>query len=70
MCIIMEEIQSILAAGAGASTKIVLESARPMPGSKKGKLTKLIRQENVKAVDAYINRVDVMIERKGEWLWR
>lgn len=68
--LIMEEIQSILAAGAGASTKIVLESARPMPGSKKGKLTKLIRQENVKAVDAYINRVDEMIERKGEWLWR
>ncbi len=68
--LIMEEIQSIIAAGAGASTKIVLESARPMPGSKKGKLTKLIRQENVQAVDAYINRVDEMIERKGEWLWR
>ena len=27
------------------------------------------RYENVKAVDAYIDRIDEMIERKGEWLW-
>ena len=40
-----------------------------MPGSKKKKMTRLIRQENVKAVDAYISRIDEMIERKGEWLW-
>ena len=40
------------------------------PESKKKKKTSLIRQENVKAIDAYISRVDEMIERKGEWLWR
>ncbi len=68
--LIMEEKQSIIAAGAGASTKILLKSPQPMPGSKKKKMTSLVRQENVKAVDAYISRIDEMIERKGEWLWR
>ena len=68
--LIMEEKQSIIAAGAGASTKIVLKEPIPMPGSKKKKMTRLIRQEKVKAIDAYISRVDEMIERKGEWLWR
>ena len=68
--LIMEEVQSIIAAGAGASTKIVLGTPCPMPGSKAKKMTNLIRQENVKAVDAYISRIDEMIERKGEWLWR
>lgn len=67
--LIMEEKQPIIAAGAGASTKIVLKDPIPMPGSKKKKMTRLIRQENVKAVDAYIDRIDEMIERKGEWLW-
>ena len=66
--LIMEEKQSIIAAGAGASTKIVLKDPIPMPGSKKKKMTRLIRQENVKAVDAYIDRIDEMIERKGECL--
>lgn len=32
-------------------------------------MTNLIRLDNVKAIDAYIDRVDEMIERKGEWLW-
>ncbi len=68
--LIMEEKQSIIAAGAGASTKIVLKEPIPMPGSKKRKMTHLIRVENVKAIDAYIERIDEMIERKGEWLWR
>ena len=68
--LIMEEKQSIIAAGAGASTKIVLKEPIPMPGSKKKKMTRLMRVENVKAIDAYINRIDEMIERKGEWLWR
>lgn len=66
----MEEKQSIIAAGAGASTKLVLKEAISMPGSKKGKKTNLMRIENVKAIDAYIDRIDEMIERKGEWLWR
>ena len=68
--LIMEEKQSIIAAGAGASTKIVLKEPVINPESKKKKKTSLIRQENVKAIDAYISRVDEMIERKGEWLWR
>ena len=33
-------------------------------------MTNLIRIENVKNVDEYIARIDEMIERKGEWLWR
>ncbi len=68
--LIMEEKQSIIAAGAGASTKIVLKEPIPVPGSKKRKMTHLIRVENVKAIDAYIDRIDETIERKGEWLWR
>lgn len=67
--LIMEEKQSIIAAGAGASTKIVLPKEVEMPGSKKKKMTNLIRIENVKNVDEYIARIDEMIERKGEWLW-
>lgn len=67
--LIMEEKQSIIAAGAGATTKIVLDHKVPSPGSKRGKMTNLIRLDNVKAIDAYIDRVDEMIERKGEWLW-
>lgn len=68
--LIMEEKQSIIAAGAGASTKIVLKEQMAVPGSKKNKMTNLVRVENVKAIDAYIGRIDEMIERKGEWLWR
>ena len=68
--LIMEEKQSIVAAGAGASTKIVLKEAIEQPGNGKKKKTNLIRIENVKAIDAYIERIDEMIERKGEWLWR
>ena len=68
--LIMEEKQSIIAAGAGASTKIVLKEPVPMPGSKKKKMTYLMRIENVKAIDAYIARIDEMTARKGEWLWR
>lgn len=67
--LIMEEKQSIIAAGAGASTKLVQKEPVPVPGSKRGKETNLIRIENVKAIDAYIERIDEMIERKGEWLW-
>ncbi len=68
--LIMEEKQSIIAAGAGASTKIVLKEPVILADSKNQKETTLVRQENVKAIDAYIERVDEMIERKGEWLWR
>ncbi len=65
--LIMEEKQTILAAGAGASTKIVLAEKRRLNN---GKETNLIRVENVKNIEAYISRINEMIERKGEWLWR
>lgn len=68
--LIMEEKQSIIAAGAGASTKILLKEPCVVPGSRKQKITTIMRIENVKAIDAYIRRIDEMIERKGEWLWR
>ena len=65
--LIMEEKQTILAAGAGASTKIVLPEKIPIRTD--GKETNLIRIENVKNIMEYIDRIDEMIERKGEWLW-
>ena len=58
--LIMEEKQTILAAGAGASTKVLLDK----------KEVDLVHVENVKNITEYINRIDEMIERKGEWLWR
>lgn len=66
--LIMEEKQSIIAAGAGASTKIVLKEAVPMPGSKKKKMTRLLRVENVKDAAQYIERIDEMIGRKDKLL--
>ena len=51
---IMEEVQSILALGAGASTKIVHGDGR------------IERVENVKDIKSYIERVDEMINRKKE----
>ena len=65
--LIMEEKQTILAAGAKASTKIVLPEKITLEN---GKQTNLVRIENVKDVAEYISRIDEMIERKGEWLWR
>ena len=67
--LIMEEKQSIIAAGAGASTKVVLPYEIDAPGSKNGRKTNLIRIENVRDVGEYIARISEMIERKGEWLW-
>ena len=51
---IMEEKQSILALGAGASTKLLLREKNQIE-----------RVFNVKSVDDYINRIDEMIERKN-----
>ncbi len=62
--LIMEEKQSIVAAGAGASTKILLKEAV----EQKGKMTNLIRIENSKAIDVYMDRVEEMLARKEEWL--
>ena len=50
--LIMEEVQSILALGAGGSTKVVYGPDR------------IERIENVKDIKNYIERIDEMIERK------
>ncbi len=65
--LIMEEKQTIVATGAGATTKVVLPKKQRMEN---GKLSNLVRIENVKDIGEYISRIDEMIERKGEWLWR
>ena len=49
----MEEKQTIMAAGAGASTKIYHKE-----------LGQVSRIENVKSIHDYIERIDEMIERK------
>ncbi len=55
---IMEEKQSIIAFGAGGSTKIV-----------DNKLNKIERVFNVKSVDDYIARIDEMIDRKRSYIY-
>ena len=56
--LIMEEKQTIMALGAGATTKFVLPEINP-DGSHR-----IERVENVKDVKNYLERVDEMIERK------
>ena len=56
--LIMEEKQTILALGAGASSKFLLPKAKK----------KIERVENVKSVTDYIERIDEMIERKQKFL--
>lgn len=67
--LIMEEKQSIVAVGAGASTKIVVPHDRIVIDEKTGNPKKIVRTENVKDVEQYIDRIDEMIKRKGELLW-
>lgn len=55
--LIMEELQSILALGAGASTKMVWAKDR------------IERIENVKDIKNYIERIDEMIDRKKAGLY-
>lgn len=55
--LIMEEKQTIIAMGAGASTKIVFPDGY-----------RIERIENVKDVDNYITRIDEMIERKRSFM--
>lgn len=55
--LIMEEKQSILALGAGASSKFVF------PGE-----NRVERVENVKSLTDYISRIDEMIERKKSFI--
>lgn len=59
--LIMEEKQSIMALGAGASTKYVLDHGK-----------RIERVENVKDIKNYLERIDEMIDRKRkmeEQLW-
>ncbi len=65
--LIMEEKQSILAVGAGASTKIVLSEEQMLIDKKTGNEKHIVRTENVKDVEQYMNRIDEMIDRKREW---
>lgn len=53
--LIMEEKQSIIALGAGACTKYVMEHGKSIE-----------RGENVKDIKSYLERIDEMIERKRE----
>ena len=55
--LIMEEKQTIVACGAGTTTKVVFP-----------KENRLERVENVKDVEQYITRIDEMIERKEKML--
>lgn len=57
--LIMEEKQSILALGAGASSKFLLPSGKKL----------IERVENVKSITDYISRIDEMIARK-EQFWQ
>jgi oxygen-independent coproporphyrinogen-3 oxidase len=56
--LIMEEKQSILALGTGASSKFVLPSDEGV---------RIERVENVKSVKDYIERTDEMIRRKSDF---
>lgn len=55
--LIMEEKQSIMALGAGATTKVVFEDGK-----------RIERVGNVKDIINYLDRVDEMVERKRELL--
>ncbi|MCR5666558.1 MAG: coproporphyrinogen dehydrogenase HemZ [Eubacterium sp.] len=52
--LMMEDVHSILAAGAGAISKMILGEGR------------ISRAANVKDVTTYLNRIDDMIEKKGK----
>ena len=67
--LIMEEKQSIIAVGAGASTKIVIPDDKVIIDPKTGNPKKIVRAENVRDIQQYISRIDEMIDRKGELLW-
>ena len=57
--LIMEEKQTIIACGAGASSKVVFHNE-----SDDNHSVRIERIENVKDVRSYIDRIDEMIERK------
>ena len=59
--LIMEEKQTIMALGAGATTKFVVANETGADGAYP---VRIERVENVKDVENYLKRVDEMIERK------
>lgn len=61
--LIMEEKQTIMALGAGATTKFVMHHPESQQGTE-GYTARIERVENVKDVENYLNRIDEMIERK------
>ncbi len=67
--LIMEEKQSIIAVGAGASTKVVVPKEQVITDPKTGNEKRIVRAENVRDIEQYISRIDEMIARKGELLW-
>ena len=60
--LIMEEKQTIIACGAGASSKIVFHNE-----SDENHAVRIERIENVKDVRSYVERIDEMIERKRKF---
>lgn len=58
--LIMEEVQTIMALGAGASTKLVFHELNE-DGNRR-----IERVENVKDVKSYLSRIDEMIARKAK----
>lgn len=60
--LIMEEKQTILALGAGGSSKFVYQGFDLLRG------VRIERVENVKNVNHYIERIDEMIQRKADFL--
>lgn len=60
--LIMEEKQTIIACGAGASSKVIFHNE-----SDDNHSVRIERIENVKDVRNYIDRIDEMIERKREF---
>ncbi len=63
--LIMEEKQTIMALGAGATTKFVMpQEPDEKDGAKEVYPVRIERVENVKDVENYLTRVDEMIERK------
>ena len=58
----MEEKQTIIACGAGASSKIVFHNE-----SDDNHAVRIERIENVKDVRSYVERIDEMIERKRKF---
>ena len=60
--LIMEEKQTIMALGAGASTKFVLPQKETADVN--APAVRIERVENVKDITNYLTRIDEMIERK------